>query len=136
MHNMINEIEELRLNDAHKNPAKAVKHLLLRRHLAPSHGLTLYIPNATEDPMLIKEIPDIIATGDLHRTDLDKYNGIQIISCSCWQSMTAFEEKVGNTPDPCKVPIINLKNGAIKILDFSEIEEEDKCETIEGIKNE
>jgi len=126
MHNIINEIEELRLSNAHSTPARVVKHLLLRRHLSPSHGATTYIPDAKDDPMLIKEAPDIITTGDLHRTDIDSYNNILIISNSCWQSITAFEEKVGNQPDPCKVPILNLKTREIKILDFSdELEEED-----------
>ena len=124
MHGVINEIEELRVSNAHATPAKVVKHLLLRRHLAPSHGATVYIPNRDEDPMLIREIPDVITTGDLHKTDIESYNGILIISNSCWQSMTAFEEKVGNQPDPCKVPLLNLQTGAIKILDFSDVSEE------------
>ncbi len=114
---IINEIEELRLSNAQATPAKAIKHLLLRRHLAPCHGGFVYIPSE-EDSMLIKEIPDIITTGDLHRSDIDKYNGILIICNSCWQTQTAFEEKVGNQPDLCKVPLLNLKTGAIKILDF------------------
>jgi DNA polymerase II small subunit len=137
LHGLINEIEELRLSDAHKTPTKAVKHLLLRRHLSPSHGASTYIPNATEDPMLIKEIPDIMVTADLHRPGIDQYNGIKLISCSCWQSKTAFEEKVGNVPDPCKVPVMNLKTLEVKILDFSdELAEEcgDKKIT-EEIKN-
>ncbi len=118
MHNIINEIDELRLANAHSTPARVVKHLLLRRHLAPSHGATPYIP-CKEDPMFIKEAPDIITTGDLHRTELDSYNNSLIISNSCWQSMTAFEEKMGNVPDPCKIPILNLKTGEVRILDFS-----------------
>ncbi len=120
MHPVINEVEELRLSNAHATPAKVVKHLLLRRHLAPTHGLVIYIPDSFDDALVIKEIPDIITTGDLHRTDIDSYNNILIISNSCWQSITAFEEKVGNNPDPCKVPILNLKTRAIKILDFSD----------------
>ena len=124
MHGVINEIEELRLSNAHSTPAKVVKHLLLRRHLAPSHGVTTYIPNATEDSMLIKEAPDVITTGDLHRTDIDDYNGIKIICNSCWQSITAFEEKVGNQPDTCKVPILNLRTMEVRILDFSDDGEE------------
>jgi len=118
MHNIIGEIEELRLINAHSSPAKVIKHLLLRRHLAPTHGATTYIPG-DEDPMLILEIPDIITTGDLHRTDIDSYNNILIIANSCWQARTAFEEKVGNDPDPCKVPILNLKSREIRILDFT-----------------
>lgn len=118
MHGVIGEIEELRLANAHSSPAKVIKHLLLRRHLAPTHGATTYIPS-DDDPMLIKEVPDIITTGDLHRTDIDSYNNVLIIANSCWQSRTAFEEKVGNDPDPCKVPILNLKSREIRILDFS-----------------
>ena len=126
MNPIINEIEELRLSNAHRNPTSAVKHLLLRRHLAPMHGVSVYIPNAEEDPMLIKEVPDIIATGDLHRPDIDSYNGVLMIASSCWQSITHFEEKVGNIPDPCKVPILNLRTFDIKIMDFSDSEEEAK----------
>jgi DNA polymerase II small subunit len=137
MHHIINEVEELRVSNAHSTPAKVVGHLLLRRHLSPVHGAATYIPNSDEDPMLINQIPDIVTTGDLHKTDIEKYNGITIISNSCWQSMTAFEEKVGNQPDPCKVPVLNLKTGAIKILDFSELDEdlnvgEAECKEKEG----
>jgi len=119
MHGVINNIEELRVNNAHSTPAKVVKHLLKRRHLAPSHGpSTIYIPNKDDDLLLIKTIPDVIITGDLHRTDIDTYNNILIINCSCWQSITAFQEKVGNSPDSCKVPILNLNTQEVKILDF------------------
>ncbi len=136
MHPLISEIEELRLINGHHYPAKVVKHLLLRRHLAPTHGSMVYIPDKNEDSMLIKEVPDIIATGDLHKTDIDKYNGILIICSSCWQSITPFEEKVGNLPDPCKVPILNLQTSAIKILDFSDAEEKIKENECNEIQNE
>jgi DNA polymerase II small subunit len=134
MHPVENEIEELRLQRASFNPTKIVKHLLLRRHLAPSHGSMVYIPNKDNDSMLIKEVPDVMVTADLHRTDIDKYHDIMLISCSCWQSVTAFEEKVGNKPDPCKVPILNLKTFAIKILDFSDGEISSKSSDLENSK--
>ena len=130
LHYLINEIEELRLNNAHGTPARAVKHLLLRRHLRPTHGSSIYIPNMEEDALIIKEVPDIMTTGDLHRLEIEKYNGTLIISNSCWQTQPAFEEKVGNNPDYCKVPIINLKTKEVKILDFED--EGDK----KGVKNE
>jgi DNA polymerase II small subunit len=132
---VINEIEELRLSRAQTTPARAMKHLLLRRHLAPSHGGFVYIPDKESDPLLIKEIPDIFTTGDLHKSDIDKYNGVLIISNSCWQTQTVFEEKVGNDPDLCKVPVLNLKSGQIKILDFTD-EEENKEEELEINKGE
>ena len=141
LHYVINEIEELRLSNAHSTPAKAVKHLLLRRHLRSTHGSSIYIPNPEADPLLIKEVPDIITTGDLHRLDIDKYNGTLIICNSCWQTQTAFEEKVGNQPDYCKVPVLNLKTKEVKILDFEdedekESEEENEEDEIENLVKE
>ena len=126
MHGIIGNIEELRLNRGHDTPTKVVQYLLKKRHLAPTHSLVAYTPINDEDALVIKDIPDIVATGDLHRPEVSNYNGILLIASSCWQSITAFEEKVGNTPDPCKVPILNLKTRNIKILDFSEDEDEKK----------
>jgi len=135
--NVIHEIEELRLSNAQATPAKAIKHLLLRRHLAPCHGGFVYIPNKNEDSMVIKEIPDIITTGDMHKSDIEKYNGVLIIANSCWQTQTAFEEKVGNQPDICKVPVLNLKTGQIKILDFlDEAKDLDKSDNLDNSEEE
>lgn len=121
--NFINPIQELREMKAHSCPAKAVRHMLKRRHLAPSHGEVVYIPNTDVDPMVISEVPDILCTGEMHRLDIESYNGVMIIVGSCWQARTDFEEKVGNVPDPCKVPVLNLKSRELKIFDFSDKEE-------------
>lgn len=121
IHAFINEIEELRLLKAHQCPAKAVRHMLKRRHLAPSHGVStsiVYVPNPQKDPLVISEVPDILCTGEVHRLDVENYNGTLILTGSCWQAQTEFEEKVGNVPDPCKVPIFNLKTRELKVLDF------------------
>lgn len=123
MSSIISEVESLRAKKAHDTPSKVVRYLLKIRHLSPIHSSVTYIPHE-KDELLIKEVPDIITTADLHRPEVDMYNNILIICSSCWQSMTPFEEKVGNHPDPCKVPILNLRTRAIKIMDFSEEEEE------------
>ncbi len=120
IHSFINNIPELREMKAHSTPAKAVKHMLKRRHLAPTHSTVTYIPNADKDPLVIGEVPDVLATGEVHRLDIENYNGILIITGSCWQSQTPFEEKVGNVPDPCKIPVLNLHTRELKILDFSD----------------
>src|SRR3989344_97178 len=122
IHAFINSIEELRLIKAHKSPAKAVRHMLKRRHLAPSHGISasvVYVPNIEKDPLVISEVPDIFCTGEVHRLDIDRYNGTLIMTGSCWQARTEFEEKVGNIPDPCKVPVFNVKTHELKVLDFT-----------------
>jgi DNA polymerase II small subunit len=133
MHSLIDEIEDIRFNYKSSSPVRIVKELLKRRHLAPTHGSVVYIPNEKEDPLVISQIPDIVATGDLHRPDIGVYNNIMMIASSCWQSITPFEEKVGNNPDPCKVPILNLKTRELKILDFSG-EEEKEHANVQGEK--
>ncbi len=115
----IDEIPEIRTKYGHKSPTKVVKEMLKRRHLAPIHGLMDYIPCENKDPMVIDIVPDIIVTADQHRAEIDSYNNILMVASSCWQSITPFEEKIGNVPDPCKVPLFNLKTREVKIMDFS-----------------
>jgi DNA polymerase II small subunit len=118
-HSLINDIEELRIVNAHHSPSRVVKHILRKRHLSPTHSAVVYIPMETTDPLAITIVPDILTTGEIHRTDVSSYNNILTVCCSCWQSITPYEEKVGNEPDPCKVPVLNMKTGQINIMDFS-----------------
>ena len=119
----IDELSGIRIKYGHKSPTKIVKEMLKRRHLAPVHGLMDYVPCGENDPMVINMVPDIIATADQHRAEINSYNNILMIASSCWQSRTPFEEKVGNVPEPCKVPLFNLKTREVKIIDFSENDE-------------
>ena len=74
--------------------------------------------------MLIRKVPDIFFAGHTHKSAVSYYNNILTISSSTWESLTAFQEKMGNKPDFCKVPMFNLKTRAIKILDFEDRGEE------------
>jgi DNA polymerase II small subunit len=120
IHSFISEIPELRLGKAHRTPAKAVRFMLKRRHLAPTHSEVTYIPNSEHDPLVITQVHDILCTGEVHRLDIENYNGVLIITGSCWQGQTPFEEKVGNIPDPCKVPVVNLKTRELRVYDFGD----------------
>jgi len=95
-----------------------MKFLLKRRHLAPSYSSTLYIPDNKTDPLFIEKEPDFFVTGHIHKTAVSNYKGITLISGSCWQSKTPFQEKVGHHPEPCRVPLANLKTREVKILKF------------------
>jgi DNA polymerase II small subunit len=137
LHSIVLENSDIRLNYGHNSPTIIVKELLKRRHLAPIHGICDYIPHETRDPLVINIVPDIIATGDLHRPEVSTYNNILLIASSCWQSLTPFEEKVGNNPDPCKVPVFNFKTREVKILDFSaEPQEKEITKEAEEINSE
>jgi DNA polymerase II small subunit len=112
-----NTIQSLIDKKAVNCPEEIMKYLLVNRHLAPTHASVQYFPSE-EDPLLIKKIPDIFLAGHLHKCAVSSYNNILLVSASCWEEMTPYQEKFGNTPDHCKVPMLNLKTRAIKILDF------------------
>ncbi len=112
-----NNISSLVKEDALNNPSKIMTYLLKNRHLAPTHSSVQYLP-LEEDPFIIKKVPDIFVSAHTHKSSVAYYNNILTISCSCWESKTPFQEKMGNEPDFCKVPMLNLKTRQIKILDF------------------
>ncbi|MBI4016378.1 MAG: metallophosphoesterase [Candidatus Aenigmarchaeota archaeon] len=95
-----------------------MKFLLQKRHLAPTHTSTLYIPNPKKDPLIIETVPDIFVSGHVHRAAVNTYHGVTIIVSSCFQAKTGFQEKVGHEPTPCHVPIINLQTRKVTIMNF------------------
>tara|TARA_B100000315_G_scaffold52354_1_gene46718 strand:- start:1042 stop:2625 length:1584 start_codon:yes stop_codon:yes gene_type:complete len=95
-----------------------MKFLLKKRHLAPSYTSTLYVPDTSSDSLVIETIPDFFVTGHIHKSSVANHKGVTLISGSCWQSKTAFQEKVGHNPEPSRVPIVNLKTRHVKILKF------------------
>jgi DNA polymerase II small subunit len=112
-----NIIPKLIKEDALNAPEKIMSYLLKNRHLAPSHSSAQYFPSE-EDSLIIKKIPDIFISGHIHKSAVSYYNNILIVSVSSWEGKTAYQEKMGNKPDFCKVPMFNLKTRVIKILDF------------------
>ncbi|MEK6945706.1 MAG: metallophosphoesterase [Nanoarchaeota archaeon] len=111
-----NSVPRLMKMKAMNYPEKIMEYLLKHRHLAPTHGSTQYFPN--KDAHMIREIPDIFVSGHTHKSGVTYFNNVLIISCSCWETLTSYQEKMGNLPDHCKVPLVNLKTRAVKILDF------------------
>jgi len=100
-------------------PDRIMAYLLKNRHLAPSHSSVQYYPSE-EDNLMIKKIPDIFVSGHTHKSAVSYYNNILMISTATWESITAYQEKMGNKPDFCKIPMLNLKTRTIKILDFED----------------
>src|SRR3989344_617944 len=93
-HYYANNINYLMKQKAAHSPEKIMSYLLKNRHLAPTHSSTLYFPGEV-DPLFIKEIPDIFFSGHTHKSALTYYKNILVISSSCWERKTAFQEKMG-----------------------------------------
>lgn len=129
-----NNIPSLIQKKAMNCPEEIMKYLLKNRHLAPSHASTQYYP-LEKDGLLIRDIPDIFVSAHTHKCGVSYYNNILLVSISCWEEMTPYQEKFGNTPDHCKVPMFNLKTRKIKILDFEDLGEENKIINAEEVNN-
>jgi len=111
-------VESIRNNGGYNRADLIMQFLLKKRHLAPSFKSTPYFPAHKEDPLLIKKIPDFFLTGHIHYSKVANYKGVTMISGSCWQAKTSFQEKLGHEPEPARVPLVNLKTREIKILKF------------------
>jgi DNA polymerase II small subunit len=112
------KIQKLRDKGGMKAPNEIVKFLLEKRHLAPSHGSTLYIPDNQKDPLVIEKMPDFFITGHTHKLDVTNYKGCTIVSCGCWVEMSDYQEKMGMYPDIGKCILLNMKTRKPNILNF------------------
>jgi DNA polymerase II small subunit len=112
------EVESIRNQGGYNRIDLVMKFLLQKRHLAPTHSSTLYVPDTDFDPLAITKIPDFFASGHVHKAAASNYRNITLISGSCWQSKTTFQEKVGHNPEPSRIPLVNLQTREIKILKF------------------
>ncbi|MBN1386463.1 DNA-directed DNA polymerase II small subunit [Candidatus Woesearchaeota archaeon] len=111
-------VESIRLQGGMERPDLIMRFLLQRRHLAPTHTSTLYIPDTGKDPLVIDKVPDFFVSGHIHRTAVANYRNVTIINSSCWVSQTDYQEKVGLKPQPARVPIVDLQTREAKILKF------------------
>ena len=112
------KVESIRQQGGAKRADLIMKFLLQRRHLAPEHTSTNYVPKAEEDPLLIELVPDFFITGHIHRSTAATYRNITTVNCSCWIGMTDFQEKVGLIPEPGRVVAVNLQTRETKIMRF------------------
>ncbi len=111
-------VDSIRKNGGYDRADMIMKFLLQRRHLAPAHTSTLILPDHATDPLFIGIVPDIFATGHVHRTSVSDYKGVALINSSCWQGKTKFQERMGHNPQPSRLPVFNLKTGVTKIINF------------------
>lgn len=112
-------VQSVRAAGGQKRSDLIMKYLLQRRHLAPAHTSTLYLPDADKDNLLIEKVPDILVSGHIHRVGVYNYRNVQMTEVSCWIRTTEFQEKMGLQPQPGRVPIISLKTRKPRLLKFS-----------------
>jgi DNA polymerase II small subunit len=131
-------IPKIRALGGQKRSDLIMKFLLQKRHLAPTHKSTLYLPDPDEDFLLIDIVPDFFVTGHIHRSSISSYRNVTIINASCWTETTEDQIKRGLEPLPARIPVVNLKTRDIKIINFlskkSKEKELEATKSVEDLK--
>jgi DNA polymerase II small subunit len=124
-------VESIRSKGGQRRSDLIMKFLLQRRHLAPTHTSTLYLPDAQRDSLVIDKIPDFFVSGHIHRTSAANYRNVTLLNCSSWLKMSEYQEKVGLIPQPGRALLVNLQTRKVKVLKFYD----DPAEEIENEGN-
>jgi DNA polymerase II small subunit len=111
-------VDSIRESGGYEAPLELMKFLLKRRHLAPTYASTQLIPETRKDYHVIERVPDIFASGHLHRMQAGTYRSTTLLQCGAWMGKTAFEEKMGHNPVPGKAFHVNLKTRKVSQIDF------------------
>tara|TARA_B100002003_G_scaffold242537_1_gene265670 strand:- start:3614 stop:5116 length:1503 start_codon:yes stop_codon:yes gene_type:complete len=114
MDDIIAAVEHL----SYSKPEKAMETIIKKRHLTPTFGRRVPIVAESIDYMLIDEVPDIFQLGHVHTVGVDNYRGTNLISSGTFQEQTSFQRKHNVTPDPGRIPIVNLMNHRTTLLRF------------------
>lgn len=113
---IINAVPSLRVKGMDQ-PEHVMTELLRKRHLAPMYKSTQLMPSG-DDLHVIKRVPDIFQTGDLHSFAIKNYRGVLMVSASTFQGQTAFMDRVGHESNPGKVTVVSLKDKRPRVLDL------------------
>lgn len=111
-------VPTIRERGGQKRAELIMKFLLQRRHLAPSHGSNLYIPDPDEDPLVISDVPDFFITGHIHRMASANYRGVTMINASAWCDVSDDQLKRGLEPQPGRLPVVNLQTRDLRVINF------------------
>jgi DNA polymerase II small subunit len=112
------QIPSIRAEGGLKKSDKIMMELLKRRHMAPAHGCTLYVPDRYEDPLFMDTVPDIFLTGHIHRAQTDNYRNVTVINSSAWLAQTEDQTKRGIESQPGRAFVVSLKTRQVKLMNF------------------
>lgn len=129
MPQVADKVPEIRAAGGLNNPENVLRYYLQRRHFAPMHGLTQFVPDIRYDPLTIVKVPDFLVTGHIHKISVSNYRGVTMMNTSAWTAPTEYQSRFGLKPDNCRAIIVNLKNREFQVLNFmAEREKKAKAE--------
>ncbi len=108
----------------YENPLPTMEQMLQCRHLAPLYGERTPVAPEHTDYLVIDDVPDLFVTGHVHVPGLRNYRGVQMVNCGTWQSQTLYQKMLNFTPDPARMPYIDLQTLRGTLVDFQTPEDQ------------
>ncbi|HLF16143.1 MAG TPA: DNA-directed DNA polymerase II small subunit, partial [Candidatus Thermoplasmatota archaeon] len=102
----------------HAKPLGIMRQMLQSRHLAPLYGERTPVAPEHHDYLVIRDIPDVFVTGHVHVPGIESYRGVLMVNSGTWQSQTGYQKMLNFTPDPCKMPLVDLQTLRGTLVDF------------------
>lgn len=126
MPQVADKVPELRAAGGLNAPENVLRYYLQRRHFAPMHGLTQFVPDTRYDPLTITKVPDFLVTGHIHKISVSNYKGVTMMNTSAWTAPTEYQQRFGLKPNNCRAIVVNLKNREFQILNFLDAKKEEE----------
>ena len=118
LNDVVGAIPEVTYQNLSETLPIAMRSLLKARHLAPRYGGRTPILARNRDDLVIDVPPDVLHCGHVHVTSHDMYRGTLLVNSGAWQAQTSYQERMGLSPTPGIVPVINLKDLSLRRLNF------------------
>lgn len=77
------------------------------------------LSSENRDFLVIERVPDIFHAGHIHAMGYCNYRGVLIVNSGGWQDQTEYMQRLGFTPTPGKVPVVNLQTLELMTVPFS-----------------
>jgi DNA polymerase II small subunit len=105
-------------NLEYEKPLETMEQMLKCRHLAPLYGERTPVAPEHHDYLVISDVPDLFVTGHVHVPGIRNYRGVQMVNSGTWQSQTTYQKMLNFTPDPARMPLIDLQTLRGTLVDF------------------
>ncbi len=119
LNDIVGAIPEVTYQKLNETLPVAMRSLLKARHLAPQYGGRTPILARLRDELVIDIPPDVFHCGHVHVNGHEMYRGTLLVNSGAWQAQTAYQERMGLTPTPGIVPVVNLKDLSLRRLSFA-----------------
>ncbi|MFW3146962.1 MAG: hypothetical protein ACMUIE_09145, partial [Thermoplasmatota archaeon] len=60
------------------------------------------------DMLILREVPDILVTGHVHRFGVSDHRGVCMVQAGTWQTQTDFQKMMNFKPQPAKMAVVEL----------------------------